>query len=431
MAEWTPDLTDVLHTAEAQREAALAASPTEASVASVRTAVRAARTRRTALAVTGTAAAVLLVGGVVLWSPRAPVPPAAPASTVPQPTRPTASPTPAASPPVAPSTATVEVGGLPPMLSAAPDELRDAPPGTVLALWTPDTLLDLADGAPDAGHREVHLLLVRPDGEVRHVVRAPDHAVTVGGWDRAAASASVITATGGGDSESIAVDLLTGATTPVPPSAESLLPTSPDGTTTADVQGAVVRLRAGAGERELELPSRWCRPAGWSDATHLLLTCFDREPRTLVPAEADGPALVLLDTVTGGTTRRALVTGDVVPTDRTGIPLGDGSVVAQVDVVGREVDGDAVARVCGTGLGRFDGLAGTPLPAVPAGDLVHRGLVAAPGRVVVAGPPGCPTDLTASGMWALDLATGRVDELLPVHEDPAAPFGLLSSTTWR
>ncbi|ADG76578.1 hypothetical protein Cfla_3710 [Cellulomonas flavigena DSM 20109] len=427
MAERTPDLTDVLLAAEARHEATLAATATGAHVASLRTAVRAARRRRTAFVAAAASVAVVLAGGALLWVPREAVEPAWPTPTA-SPTVPTtaaASPTPA----TAPGVASVEIGGLPPLQPATAEELRAAPVGSVLVLWTPGSIAALDS---DAGPREVHLLLVGPDGERRHVARAPDNTVSLGPWDRATGRVGVSTAEGGGDSQTYDVDLLTGEATPREPSTDGLLPTSPDGTTVAVVENGVVTLVVGADERELPLPTRWCDAAGWSDATHLLLTCLDRAQRTLVPSEADGPALVLLDTVTGETTRRALFTGDVLPLRDSGVPLGDGSVAAAVDVVGRDVDEAEVARVCGTGFGRFGAdLAGVTLPTVPAGDLLHRGLVPAGGRLVVAGPLGCPTDLTPSGVWALDLATGRVDELLPVHEAPDGPLGLVALTTWR
>ncbi|UZN03355.1 hypothetical protein [Cellulomonas sp. S1-8] len=431
MAERTGDLDDVLRAAEAQREAALLAVPTDGPLTRVRASVRATRTRRAALAATGAAAAIVVVGAVALWSPRPSPAPAAPTTTSPTTTSPAPT-TPAVTPratgtPAAQPTP-VEVGGLPPLLPAGADELLAAPVGSVLALWTPTTLSELSDGS---GPQEVHVVLVAPDGVVRHVTRAPDGAVEVVAWDRAAATAVVITAEGGGDGATLVVDLLTGATTPAAAVPRYQEPTSPDGTATARVEGSTVSLTAGDDVRALDLPSRWCALAGWSDATHLLLSCTDRAPTSLVPAEADRPALLLLDTVTGAMQQQALTTGDVVPTGVQGVLLDDGALVAPVDVIGREVDENEVGRVCGTGLGRFSGLEGVALPAVPAGDLTYPGLVAAPGRLLVAGPTFCATDLATSGLWSLDLATGRVDELLPVDDGLDAPYGLLSWTTWR
>lgn len=430
MAERPHDLADLLQTAETQLEASLVATPTDDALRDARDGVRRARVRRVLVSVAGAAAAVAVVGAAVVWVPRGSAPPAGP-TTEPTPVpSATATGSPAPSPePTTPAPVPVAVAGLEPLVPATPDELRAAPVGSVLALWTATRYADYAEGT--GATTETHIVLVRPDATVRYVRRAPDGAQWLESWDRTTASVAVRTSSTYPDGTAQVVDLLTGAVGGTVPVRETFgVRFSPDGVTTATVEESTLRLAGGDDVREVDLPSRWCEAVGWPDATHVLVTCTDRVGSSAVPAEADGPSLLLVDVVTGEATRRTLVTGDLVPTGAPGAALADGAVVAPVDVVGREVDED-LPRVCGTGLGRFDGLTGTPLPPVPAGDLLEPGLVAAPDRLLVGGPTSCPTDVQPSGLWSVDLTTRAVVEILPARDDLDAPYGLTSWVTWR
>lgn len=412
MAERPDDLHDLLRAAAHQRETSLAAaSPTDGVL--LRTVARVRRARRGAVAARALLVAALVVGvaGAAWWvpSPQVPQPPASPS--------PATSPTPTPSPAGA---ATVDVPGLGPLVQAGRGDVEDAAEGAVLALWR----------AP-AAEDDVRLLLVRPDGDVLHVVRAPDGARDLRAWDGGAA---VVWSFGAQEAQAFRVDLLTGAAREVGSDAGAGTTTdgrpgerSPDGTAVL-VRGEDGTVVVGAdGVRTLQLPGPWCQVVGWSDAAHLLGTCTDAPAAGAVPHAADGPTVHLLDATSGqSVAQRALGAGDPFPVGRS-VLTEVGLVVLAAPVAATPADVTATGPVCAGSLVTFDGLdpAG-PLPVDRSARLDGSHLTSAPGRVLLAGRDACTDAPGPTTLEAVDLLTGVVSTLLPAPTDGAEGDGLLS-----
>ncbi|GIG40901.1 hypothetical protein [Cellulomonas phragmiteti] len=406
MAERLHDLTDLLRAAESERVRGLAATPTDAPLRHAHAALRRARTRRAVLGVGGAAAAVaVLVAGAVAWTPPAAVPPAGPV------------PTPAGTP-----SAGASVPGLPPLRQATEEEVRGAPDGSMLVMWSQSTWADVTPHLPIG---DAHLLLLRPDGEVLQVAPAPQGAGLVLAWDRAAATAAILPlgeSTGGVP----VVDLLTGRV--VGTADEQLTDdvVSPDGSQQAWRTDATLRVRTPDGVLVHDLPARGCRPVVWVDAAQLLLDCPALDPVTLDLTRQPGATTVLVDAATGAVTQHRHV------------PAGEDR---PVELVVRTQDGRAVvalapagdvprAEPCRTRLGTADGLDVAPLGEVPPARLHPGGATTAGDRLLVAGSTGCEEG-ARSGVWALDLVTGAVEVLLPPTVGSDAPIGLVDVTPGR
>lgn len=439
MAERVHDLTDLLHAAEHELARGRGDVPTDVLLRRTHGALRAARTRRAALAVGGAAAAVaVVVAGAVAWAPQASVPPAGPGP----------------SPAVTTSTAAA-VPGLPPLRQATEEEVRAAPEGSALVLWAQSTAreVDLRRLVPLA--HDPWLLLVTPDGEVLQVARVPQGTEMLMSWDRASSTATVHWFDGptvrGDDAsgqreerehqEVRVLDVLTGRVVGTPDEPPGSAPDlSPDGTreayTQRDEDGLTLHVLTSGRALVHPLPRDTCYLVGWADDARLLVHCLSVDP---VADRADGrvDSLVLLvDATTGAVTQeRALRPDEGEPVGIT-VRTTDGRLVVPLQVGGVDPNlypaqvADADTPPCRTRLSVLDGLELTPLAEVPAGQLLRPEGVVAPGRLLVAGAPGC-WESTRPGIWSVDVATGEVDEVLPPPDDPDEPVGVLGWTTWR
>lgn len=434
MAERLHDLTDLLHAAESELARPDGDVPTDVLLRRTHGALRAARTRRAALTLAGAAAAVAaVVTGVVVGAPHVRVQPA-----VPDPT------------PTATTSTAAAVPGLPPLRQATEEEVRAAPEGSVLVLWAQSTQREVQLRRLVPVAHDPYLLLVRPDGEVLQVSRVPQGTETLVSWDRASATAVVhwfdgplVTREDGGEErehqEARVLDVLTGRV--VGSSEEPALPApdlSPDGTrdayTVRDETGVQLEVVTPDGVLDHPLPDESCRMLAWSDDTQLLVHCLPPAAPVAVPDGTTGSRLLLVDAASGAVTQQRDLRPDegtlsVAPwrtTDgRLLLPLGIGG---DPDVQGDEPRVDPEG--CRTRLSVLDGLDLTPLAEVPVGQHLHPAGIVVPGRLLVAGQSGC-FDSARPGLWAVDVATGAVDTVVPPPDDPDEPMGVLGWTTWR
>lgn len=441
MAERLHDLTDLLHAAESDLAATRGDVPTDVLLRRTHGALRAARTRRATLTLAGAAAAVAVaLAGSVAWAPRASTPPAAPVPSVAAPT---------------PVSTAAEVPGLPPLRQATEEEVRTAPEGSALVLWTQSTerQVNLRRRVPLA--HDPYLLLVMPDGEVLQVTRVPEGTEMITSWDRESSTAVVQWFDGPSvrrddasgeweqreEQEARVLDVLTGrvvGSPTEPPVSPPVL--SPDGTreayTRRDEDGPTLRVLSPQGELVHPLPREACRVVAWADDARVLMHCLPDD------GEDDGsdgrrdPLLVLVDAATGAVTQERVRRHDEGEPVADPVPLSDGRQVVPLQVGGVDPDlypppvADSGTPTCRTRLGVVDGLELAPLAEVPAGQLLHPAVIASPGHLLLAGAPGCWSS-TRPGIWSVDVATGAVDTVIPPPEDPDEPVGVLGWTTWR
>lgn len=389
MAERTRDLVDLLRAAEEQRTAALADVPTTPVVTRARAAVHASRVRRGALAGVAAAAAVAVVASAItVWSPRA------------------------AAPPAAPSPSGVEVPGLPPLRQADESDVRDAPDGSVLALWTsPDPA---SDGAGS-------LLLVRPDGEVLHVAPAPAGAFMVDSWDREAGTVDV---TSEGAPATTVVDVLTGRVvgnlTEMP--AHDVVE-SPDARSRAWLlNGDFVVERDGVEVRH-DMPSELCGPLAWADDASLLVVCETLDPTTLRPSGRPGATTLLLDAASGEVVAHRTFAADEPAPLGPVVRLDDGRLVGWMHAP----DDDWRTRTCPTRVDELRGLDSVPFVELPSDGLAYPGLVPVPGGLLASGTTACGVERGSPELWSVDLL-GNVRPLLPAVDGGAGTAGLRSWT---
>ncbi|UZN03353.1 hypothetical protein [Cellulomonas sp. S1-8] len=400
MAERTRDLVDVLRAAEAD----LAAAPTAAAAARARDAVRAARARRRAMVVAGAAAAVaVVVAGAVVWSPRADAPPAGPGP--------------------APSSG-AHVPGMPQLRQADESDVRGAPEGSVLALWSqPPDASSTGAASPAAASRgsaESYLLLVRPDGEVLQLGRAPEGSVLLMSWDRAAGTASVMME---GTVATSVVDVVSGSvvgTESEPFRGADLV--SPDGTARAWWSDSDAFVERDGVEVRHDLPALRCGVLDWADDARLLLSCPTLDAATLQPSGVPGATTVLMDAATGAVLEQRTVAPDEMRPQGPTVRLDDGRLVAWMVA---PADDDGSIRTCPTRIDEVRGLDTVPFAEIPSDGVSFPGMARVPGGLVVSGTTACDGASGSAALWSVD-ATGEVTTLLPSVESVDGVPGLRS-----
>lgn len=427
------DLGDLLSAAEDGVARAHGAGAPDDVLAVTRLRVRRRRVVRHAREGALGAVATLAIGWAVWAHPAPQVGPAVPTptgSTAPTPTTaPSPAPTPSATPTVTTRTPTVQVAGLPMLVQATEDDLTGAAPGTGLALWSeqpqePSFLLVGATGP-------MHLLLVEPDGDVLYLTPVPAGWSQVRDWQRGATTA-VLHRQADQEEHLAEVDLLSGEVRGEvladawqgaldPWSVPGAI--SPDGAAYVDLdQQDLTVVRDGA-TVVLQVQGYYCLAVGWSDDTHVLVRCIDRQPEGAAPTSADGVTLHLVDARTGAVVEsRALGDGEAYPT-QVGVLTEDGTVVTATGTVG--VEPPDRTSVCGTALTAFDGLDAVRTVREGAAADVSWPALGATGRtLLVEGGEGCPSEMSLSSLQAVDLASGALTAVLPRSTAPDGPVGL-------